>query len=123
MNDAAACEPAKARLADALFENGFSEDADHNWHLGCLMIEQPQFPDLCRRADNLKYYCANPAAMQSAKEGLQRDIAQMLYDASQGLPDPNVDHEANWRLAEQLRPVLAETLALLTETPQLAQCA
>jgi hypothetical protein len=123
MNHDAACERAKAKLADALFENGFSKDAVHNWHMGCLMTEQPQFADLCHRAEGLKHYSGTPAATESATEGLLRDIAQMLHDASQGLPEPCVDTEANWYLAEQLVPVLAETLALFTEAPQLAQCA
>lgn len=116
-------ERVKAKLADALFENGFSTDAVHNWHMGCLMLEQPQFADICHRADGLKYYSGTPEAMESATEGLLRDLAQMIHDASQGLPEPCVEMEANWLLAEQLQPALAEILVLLTETPLLAQCA
>ncbi len=111
-------EDIKRLIASALYERGFGEDPLRNWYMGCLLIEHPEFKNLCARAYNIQFYGSSSSSMKQAMMDLLRSIAQAVHEASLGLALPSHDPDTNWRAAEGLLGPLQRAAYLYDDIPK-----
>lgn len=114
MNDQGSREEVKLMLAQTLYEGGFGEDADRNWYMACLLLERPDFLDMCKEAHTLHLAGSRSWSAKQPYMTFVRNLAQAVYDSSFELTEPSTDPDRNWHTAQHLYYALVLAYSILS---------